>query len=334
MRQDASRTGASSRAGGRERTNGFALALKGAGAALGIGALSYLFGGLFVSWRMNRFPAAMRTRLAMSPWELQVPAESLRLTTRDGVEIGAWHMPAADPAAPVIVALHGYRGDRSEVLGISSYLWRHGYTVMMPDFRGRGTSQPGPISMGAWEVHDLAAALNWIGDTHPEAAVGLVGYSMGAAVALMEGGRHPSVKAIVADCAYATQARVLSYGVQRLIRLRGDFILPAAALFHRGYRRPGFGAVTPIAHAAEWRGKALFFIGADKDRTVSPEDTRRLFEAAPEPKVLWMVKDAPHCGGYFQDRPRYCRLVEQFFGHYLRADRFAGAPTGLEERQP
>ncbi len=318
MRRDASRAGVRSPAGGDERTRGTRLALRGAGAALGIGALSYLFGGLFVSWRLNRFPLAMRKRFGMSPWELQVPAEGLRLATRDGVEIDVWHMPARDPDAPIVVALHGYRGDRSEVLGISSYLWRRGFGVLVPDFRGRGTSQPGRISMGAWEVHDLAAVLEWVRDTRPEVPIGLVGYSMGAAVALMEGGRHANVKAIVADCAYATQAGVLSYGVQRLIRLRGDFILPAAALFHRGYRRPGFGRVAPIAHAAEWRGKALFFIGAENDQTVWPGDSQRLFEAAPEPKLLWMVKGVPHCGAYFQDRPRYCRLVAQFFDRYLR----------------
>lgn len=287
------------------------------GAALGIGVLSYLFGGLFVSWRLNRFPAGMRKRFGMSPWELQVPVESLRLVSRDGVELDVWHMPAARADAPLVVALHGYRGDRSEVLGISSYLWRSGYDVLVPDFRGRGNSQPGRISMGAWEVNDLAAVLDWVRATRPDVAVGVVGYSMGAAVALMEAGRHPNVKAIVSDCAYATQAGVLTYGVQRLIRLRGDFILPAAALFHRSYRRPGFGEVTPIEHADEWRGKALFFIGATNDQTVSPDDTRRLFEAAPEPKVLWMVRGAGHCGAYFQDRPRYCRLVAQFFERYL-----------------
>jgi pimeloyl-ACP methyl ester carboxylesterase len=289
------------------------------GAALGLGAASYLLGGLFVTWRLNRFPGRMRKNFTMSPWELLVPAETVRLRTEDGLDLGGWLFPPADPAAPLVVALHGYRGDRSEVLGIGSYLWRHGYGVVLPDFRGRGANRPGKISMGAYETRDLAAALGWIRETRPGAPVGLVGYSMGAAVALMEGGRHPQVKAIVADCAYATQAGVLSYGVQRLIRLRGDFILPAAALFHRGYGRPGFAEVAPIEHALEWRGRALFFIGAELDRTVAPEDTRRLFEAAPEPKVLWMARAAPHCGAYFQDRARYCRLVGQFFERYLGA---------------
>lgn len=305
-------------------------ALKRVGAALGIGALSYFAGGLFVSWRLNRFPPSMRKRYAMTPWELQVTYESVRLVTEDGVELAAWHLPAADPSAPVAVALHGYRGERSEVLGISSYLWRHGYRVMMPDFRGRGGSGRERISMGAWEVRDLAAVLDWVGERYPRSPIGLVGYSMGGAVALMEGGRHEGVKAMVTDCAYATQSSVLSYGVKRLIRLRGDFILPAAALFHRSYRRPAFGEVAPIDHAPEWRGKALFFIGSPEDDMVSPDDARRLFEAASEPKALWMVRGASHCGAYFVDRPRYCRLVHQFLDHYL-LERPDGRPA--RERQ-
>jgi pimeloyl-ACP methyl ester carboxylesterase len=244
-------------------------------------------------------------------------------------------MPAERAGAPVVVALHGYRGDRSEVLGIGSYLWRHGYGVLLLDFRGRGSSERQRISMGAWEVHDLAAALDWVRGRYPGSPVGLVGYSMGAAVALMEAERHPHVKAIVADCAYASQAGVLSYGVQRLIRLRGDFLLPAAALFHRGYRRPTFEQVTPIAHAPEWRGKALFFIGSEDDQTVCPHDARRLFQAAPEPKVLWVVKDAPHCGAYFQDRERYCRLVRQFLDHYLdQRGREPASEAGEPQAEP
>jgi pimeloyl-ACP methyl ester carboxylesterase len=304
-------------------------ALKGTAVALAVGALSYLGGGLFVSWQLNRFPARMRRRFAMSPWELRIPAETVHLTTRDGVVLEGWFLPAEDPEAPVVVALHGYRGDRSEVLGVGSSLWRRGFSVLLLDFRGRGGSEPQRISMGAWEVHDLAAALDWLRATRPRSPVGIIGYSMGGAVALMEGGRHPQVKAIVADSVYATQAGVLAYGVERLLRLRGDFLLPAAALFHKGYRRPGFGEVIPVAHAAEWNGKALFFIAAGEDRTVRPEDTRRMFELAPEPKLLWVARGAPHCGAYFQNRERYCRLVGQFFERYLAsgepADALAGA---------
>jgi dipeptidyl aminopeptidase/acylaminoacyl peptidase len=291
--------------------------LKGAAVACALGTLTYLGGGLLISWWLNRFPPRMRRAFTFSPWELQLTAETVRFGTADGIELTGWFLPGVDPAAPVILALHGYRRERSEVLGISSYLWRRGYSVLLFDFRGRGGGERARISMGAYEARDLAGALAWVRSRRPEARVGIIGYSMGGAVALMEGGRHEQVKAIVADCAYATQAGVVSYGVQRLIRLRGDFMLPAAALFHRGARRPHFREVTPIAHADEWRGRALFFIGAGRDGMVAPEDARRLFEAAPEPKVLWMVQEAPHCGAYFENRERYCRLVGQFFENYL-----------------
>jgi dipeptidyl aminopeptidase/acylaminoacyl peptidase len=301
-------------------------ARRGAVAALKIGAAAYLSAGLFVSWRVNRFPSHLRKGFAFTPWELRVPFRAVRFRAADGVELGAWFLPAADPAAPVVVALHGYRGNRADVLGVGSSLWRRGYAVLLLDFRGRGSSERRRIGMGAWETKDLAAALEWLRTEVPGCAVGLLGYSMGGAVALMEGGRHPEVRAIAVDCAYASQADVLSYGIERLIRLRGDFLLPAAALFHRGWGQPHYRRVMPLAHAAEWRGRAVFFIGAEADQTVAPGDTRRLFEAAPTPKLLWIARGAPHCGAYFQDRDRYCRLVGQFFDHYLEAA--AGAAVG------
>ena len=297
-------------------------------------ALGYLAFGLLITWRLNRFPAYMRRRFTFSPWELQVPAEHVRLVARDGVRVDAWLFPQPDPAAPVIVGLHGYRGNRSELLGIGSALWRRGYAMLLPDFRGRGTSEPRRITMGAWEVNDLIASLEWLREHRPGAPVGLLGYSMGGAVALMEGGRHGEVRAIVTDCAYASQAGVLSYGIRRLIRMRGDFFLPAAALFHRGSRRPGFRSVEPLAHAAEWRGKALFFIGAGADVTVNPDDPRRLFEAAPEPKVLWIPRHVGHCGAYFDDRDRYVRIVSQFFDRFLRDAASAAGTTTPAEPEP
>ncbi|MBA2564698.1 MAG: alpha/beta fold hydrolase [Gemmatimonadetes bacterium] len=288
---------------------------------MGAAALAWLGGGLFVSWRVNRFPRHMRRAFTFTPWELQVPHRTVGFVARDGVRLSAWYLPPESSDAPRVIVLHGYRGNRAEVLGIGSHLWRSGFGVLLPDFRGRGGSERRRISMGAWEATDLAAAIEWMEGEAPDVPVGLLGYSMGGSVALMEGGRHKLVRAIAADCAYATQAGVLSYGVQRLIRLRGDFLLPAAALFHRGYRRPGFGEVTPIAHAAEWRGRALFFIGAGGDRTVAPSDARRLFDVAPEPKLLWVPPRLPHCGAYFDDRDKYGRLVAQFFDHFLRGER-------------
>ena len=55
-----------------------------------------------------------------------------------------------------------------------------------------------------------------------------------------------------------------------------------------------------------------------KDSMVNPEDAKLLYAAAREPKELWLLPNADHCGAYFEDRVAYIERVLGFFDHYLR----------------
>jgi fermentation-respiration switch protein FrsA (DUF1100 family) len=46
---------------------------------------------------------------------------------------------------------------------------------------------------------------------------------------------------------------------------------------------------------------------------------RQLYAAAREPRMVWEVPGAEHCGGYFVDRITYSRRVVEFFDQYLRS---------------
>jgi fermentation-respiration switch protein FrsA (DUF1100 family) len=46
-------------------------------------------------------------------------------------------------------------------------------------------------------------------------------------------------------------------------------------------------------------------------------DAQRLYAAAQEPKELWLLPDADHCGAYFADRPAYVAKIETFFHRSL-----------------
>jgi fermentation-respiration switch protein FrsA (DUF1100 family) len=53
------------------------------------------------------------------------------------------------------------------------------------------------------------------------------------------------------------------------------------------------------------------------DTIIPVRHAHQLFKAAGEPKELVVYEGAPHCGGYFADRPAYVRRVAQFFAHTL-----------------
>jgi fermentation-respiration switch protein FrsA (DUF1100 family) len=59
------------------------------------------------------------------------------------------------------------------------------------------------------------------------------------------------------------------------------------------------------------------FIHGLSDATCDPQDSLKLYEAAGEPKELWLLEGAGHCDAYFVDRAAYCEKVVAFFEKHL-----------------
>ncbi|HEY0605912.1 MAG TPA: alpha/beta hydrolase, partial [Herpetosiphonaceae bacterium] len=77
-----------------------------------------------------------------------------------------------------------------------------------------------------------------------------------------------------------------------------------------GYR---FQAVRPLDVVGKIAPRPLLIIHGSADAITPVSHARLLYEAAGQPKELWVLENAPHCGGYFVDRPAYVRRVAEFF---------------------
>jgi len=115
--------------------------------------------------------------------------------------LDAWFIPNANPKAKAIIILHGYPDNKASLL--SSRLFLHkDYHLLFLDFRYLGKSGGSYSTIGGKEVFDLLAAVEFL--THRGINdIGVWGFSMGAAVALMSAEQAPQIKAIVAEASYA-----------------------------------------------------------------------------------------------------------------------------------
>ena len=291
---------------------------------------SWAAAGWLGARRLNRHMPRFEDSM-FSPFEMAVEAEDVELTTSDGVRLHGWFLPRPETRR-VVVAMHGYRGNKTQLLGISSNFWRMGFNVLLFDFRGRGASQDAPISMGLWEVEDLAAALDWLSARRNDAAVGLLGFSMGAVVALL-GGADPRVQAIVSDSAFPDQRAVLEHAAEKDARrwLRGRVggraFVPVVEWWHRRWGKPPFDAIAPERALSRLAGTPLLFIHGSADRWIPLTQWERLVAAAPQPKDAWLVMGASHCGAYFADRVAYSARVAAFFERHL-------APGSVAQARP
>lgn len=276
---------------------------------LGIGRLG--------AWRLNHPPEqGLRSEFTFTPFELDADHVPVRFAAADGVELSGWLLRRPETRR-VVIAMHGYRGEMSQVLGISTLLWREGWNVLLFDFRGRGRSETAPISMGLWEVADLDAALALVEAEIGEPEVALFGFSMGAVVALLGGG-DPRVRAIVADSAFPSQRAVLEHVARSDTRrwlggwIDGRRLLPAVEWWHRRQGKPSFDAISPEDVVGGLAGTPVLYVHGTRDRYVPPELADRLVSRAPEPKETWRVDEALHCGAYFVDREAYVQRVAGF----------------------
>jgi uncharacterized protein len=319
--------------------------------ALLSGTLGLLGGALAAAWYVSArvSPQPRRTFLdeyTFTPWELGVPFEAVSFSSADGLRLSGWWLPQAQPRG-VLIACHGHGGSKDDMLGIGTNTWRAGYSVLLFDFRGRGESDPWPQTLVSREVDDLHAAVAFAAARAPTASLGVLGFSMGAAVAILAAATEPRIAAVVADSSFTSGRAVVAHNVrslmpmlaasaaapelspqpgtamrqaaiyQRIIQLPPEALVLAADEFVRlrhGYR---FSQARPIDVVARIAPRPLLIIHGANDTLVPAAHARQLYQAAGEPRQLWIVPEVEHCGGYFIDRPAYCRRVIAFLDQYL-----------------
>ncbi len=256
-----------------------------------------------------------------SPYEFDLPAESVTFPPLQGDhEVSGWYVPREN-ATTTILLCPGYRTKKSDLLGLSVQLWKAGHNLLIFDYYGHGTAIGKPITLGYREISDFLGAVAYAKARAPQAHLGVVAYSMGAAIAIMGAARNNDVEALVADSAFATHWSVVDYNVRHVLPLIATFCVWLADYLmwlRAGYR---FRQVEPIRDIGRIAPRPILIIHGGKDSMVDPHDATLLYRAAGEPKELWLLPEADHCGVYFADRKAYTAKVIGFFDLYLKKPR-------------
>jgi fermentation-respiration switch protein FrsA (DUF1100 family) len=251
-----------------------------------------------------------------TPWEFQADYEEVDLVTADGVSFGAWFFRQVG-AAPVIVISPGHKGRRQDLLGISVALWRKGFNVLAYSYRGMPGSDRTTITMGVREVQELAAVVAFARRRVRDAKVGLLGYSLGAAVSLLGAAGDPGIEALVLDSPFSDLRRLV------IERVRGQAFLPGLPfvavvwLWTLIRHRVRLSEASPISVLSGLEPRPLFFIHGAADDLTPVQHSRRLYDAYRGPREIWVVQGAGHARAYFADRQLYVERVAGFFARHL-----------------
>lgn len=270
---------------------------------------------LFGTLASSRVVHQPRYRPPTLPGDFGLPWEDLRLTTQDKVPIAGWFIPSPNPTG-VLLLLHGFGTCKADLLDLAQAFHIEGpYHLLLIDFRGHGASGGQILSFGLREVLDIQAALAFLSDDPRgrELPVGLFGISMGGAIGLLAAARFPQIRAIVSDAAYADLSNAIARAIRRAYYIPrfplGQMVIWATQLRLRCPMRD----LSPVHAIGKIAPRGVMMIHGLKDQSVPPEEGKALFQAAGEPKALWLVPEAEHVASFYKDRQEYLRRVLGFF---------------------
>src|SRR5260221_11098972 len=147
--------------------------------------------------------------------------EEISFISRDHIKIVGWWIPAPD-AVGTIVVCSGQNGSMDGDTKQIPPLHEAGFNVLMFDFRAHGRSEGDCGTMGMSEKADLLGGLDYLGDVRGINQVGVLGFSMGAATALITAALSDRICAVVADSSFGRLKHTLtacatSRGIPRFI---------------------------------------------------------------------------------------------------------------------
>ncbi|TVR99532.1 MAG: alpha/beta fold hydrolase, partial [Wenzhouxiangellaceae bacterium] len=250
----------------------------------------------------------------LSPGDFDLAYENIQLQTEDGLSLAGWFIPQAGQQrnleAATIIVLHGWPEDKGSVLRSALPLLQH-YSLLLFDFRALGRSEGRHSTLGAREGMDVRAALDWL-EAHGHDEIGVWGFSMGGAVALMSAAHDPRIKAVVTDTSFA-RLDIMARDVFRVPVLSQGMAL-GMRLWSRLLLGVDIRQVAPVDAIADLQTPALI-IHLQHDHFVPFHHARMLQEALQDhPSAEFWFRET---GVYGQVPPDYLLRLRAFFDRHL-----------------
>ena len=221
-------------------------------------------------------------------------AEPVVFPTTDGLRLHGWLVPPLEPrAGATILVFNGNAGHRGFRATLAAALRERGYGVLLFDYRGYGGNPGTPTEAGLAE--DARAARAFL-LTRPEAAATRLVYfgeSLGSGVATGLAAEHRPA-ALVLRSPFTSMTDV------------GAFHYPLLPV--RWLLRDRFDTASRIAGL----GCPLLVVAGDQDTIVPYAQSRRVFDAAAEPKRFVTIAGADHNDPALADGPDLIEAIDRF----------------------
>ena len=285
-----------------------------------------------------------RVRTEETPESVGLDFQDVSFTSRGGdARLSGWiirtqppnqttstNAPATTRGSSWVIMVHGDNTSRSDAktgtLGIARELSGRGFGIMMFDMRGRGDSLTTMSSSGFFERLDLQGASDYLVSKGADRSrIGVLGFSLGGAVALMAGSNPNNFGAVVADSSFADFSLVVRnsmIGMKRPLRLGR----PGMEFMARSIYGIDIKEISP-ARAITRSDTPVLIIHGENDNVVPVEHARLLGRAIGASfdqiesgeESVWIVPGAGHTGSFRTEPAAYIERLVKFYEAHLGA---------------
>ncbi|MFA6141927.1 MAG: alpha/beta fold hydrolase [Candidatus Omnitrophota bacterium] len=223
------------------------------------------------------------------------------MITEDGKRIAFSHIKGG--FSKVVIIAHGFYTNKDTALfkGMAEAFSKE-YDVITFDFRGHGKSSD-VFTWTALEQKDLRAITAYAKENHYE-KIGVIGFSFGAAIALIEASRHQNIDSVIAVSSPSDLGSINYHFWEK--DMWKDLILNFGAKGRGKGIRPGnpsLKKIRPIDIVDKISPMPVLFLHGEKDWLVKPSHSQRLFDKALDSKALTIIKDGGHAERIFDVFP-------------------------------
>lgn len=238
---------------------------------------------------IRRSLAPARIAPARTPADFSLEFRDLRLPTANGKQLRAWLIPAALSEVGSAVLLHGWGGNRDNLLPLAAALHDAGWRCLLIDARCHGESDEDSFTSLPRFAEDLAHACVAVDGDGP---LVVIGHSVGAAAALLHAARSPEIAGVVSIAAFSHPANMM----RRWLAQKGVPYFPLGYLILR-YVQAVIGArfdeIAPRRSVQLLRAECLLIHGAE-DEIVPVDEAREIFAAADPARTHLQILPGRH----------------------------------------
>ena len=283
----------------------------------------FVFGFVGVSlWSFWLIAHPPKIVIGTTPEDYGLNYEDIELKTEDGLKLAGWYIPAQTSglgeARPegrptsALILIHGYPAEKADLLPFAKVLSTN-YSILIFDLSSFGKSDGEYTTLGKKELLDLEAALDYL-EGHDYEKIGIFGFSLGGAVAIMKAAEDPRIAAIAAYAPFV-DLRLLGYGAYKNLWLLKYPLVELLSLWTKLFFDYDIAALSPEKAAARLQ-IPIFLFHQKQDVQIPLEHALRLKAALSQnPRAQF---DFPETGSHGDFPFDFGKTLLEFFKKSLK----------------